>query len=128
MHAVVVDHSKAMRVILRRVLRECGYEDVVEAGNGRDSLDALAAIVASDPAPALALIDEDVEFVTAVRTDPAYADIALVMITAETAEHGIGATLDAGADAYVTRPFTKQALVEELERLGISRVVQSASS
>ena len=38
MKVLVVDDSRAMRMILRQILREIGFEDVSEAGHGRDAL------------------------------------------------------------------------------------------
>ena len=42
MKALIVDDSRAMRMIIGRTLKALGY-DVVEAGNGREGLDAIAA-------------------------------------------------------------------------------------
>jgi two-component system chemotaxis response regulator CheY len=119
MRAMVVDDSKAMRTILKRLLHECGYTDVVEAGNGLEALDVLAA----GALPELGLVDWNmpemtgIELVAAVRANPAYAGMVLMMITTETAIERIQEALDAGADEYVMKPFTKEVLLEKLELL-----------
>ena len=68
MKALVVDDSRAMRMVVRRILTSVGFE-VVEAGNGEE---ALAVLAASQPVD-IALIDwnmpvmNGLEFVVAVR-------------------------------------------------------------
>ena len=42
MRALVIDDSRAVRIIIGKILREIGIE-VVEAGNGREALEQLAA-------------------------------------------------------------------------------------
>jgi two-component system chemotaxis response regulator CheY len=119
MRAIVVNHSKAMRNILKRVLQECGYDDVVEAPDGRNALLAME----NGDLPSLALVDSnlremtDLEFVEAARSNPAYSDVKVMVISGEGHDAGADAAMAAGADECVQRPFTKQMLVEKLEVL-----------
>ena len=120
MRALVLDDSRAMRMVLVRLLRTHGW-DVVEAGNGQEGLDALAA----GPPVQLALVDwnmpvmNGLDFVRAVRKDPAQADVTLVMVTTES-EHGqVVRALAAGAHEYVFKPFTSEALLGKLSMLGL---------
>jgi two-component system chemotaxis response regulator CheY len=53
MHVMVIDDSRAMRLILRRITGQLGFE-VTEAGNGKEALELLAA---AEVPPELALID-----------------------------------------------------------------------
>lgn len=121
MQAMVVDDSKAMRTILRRILEEIGYEDILEAGNGAEALDVLVGV----PAPQLVLVDWNmpemtgIDFVRAARADERFRDTAIVMITTETAVERIEDALAAGANDYVMKPFTKDVLVDRLQFLGI---------
>ena len=122
MLALVLDDSRAMRMILRRILIDCGF-DVVEAGDGRQALD----VVASSPeVPVLALVDwnmpvmNGLEFVKAVRAEPAYRAMTLMMVTTES-EHGqIVRALAAGAHEYVIKPFTAEAILDKLSLLGLA--------
>lgn len=120
MLAMVIDDSRAMRSILRRIVGELGF-DVVEAGNGREALE----LMAEGPVPALALVDwnmpelNGLEFVTAVRANRDWRDVTLMMVTTES-EHGqIVRALAAGAHEYVIKPFTPDAIVEKLTLLGL---------
>jgi two-component system chemotaxis response regulator CheY len=118
--ALVVDDSRAMRLILARVLRERGCE-VVEAGDGREALLALAA----GETPDVALVDwnmpvmNGLELVDAVRRDPAYQGMRIVMVTTESESSQVIRALEAGADEYLFKPFTPDAVVDKLAMLGL---------
>ena len=121
MLALVIDDSRAMRMILRRVLTASGFE-VVEAADGQQALD----VVAAGPLPDLATIDwnmpvmNGLEFVVAVRAHRAYRAMTLMMVTTES-EHGqIVRALAAGAHEYVLKPFTNEAITEKLSLLGLT--------
>ena len=99
MRALVIDDSRAIRSILRRLLSELGYEGH-EASNGREALERLAEVEPVD----LALVDWNMpemngyEFVVAVRSDPARAAMRLMMVTTETELEQMVKALAAGAD------------------------------
>jgi two-component system chemotaxis response regulator CheY len=119
--AMVIDDSRAMRLILKRIVTGLDFE-VVEAGNGREALDRLAEL---ENVPELALIDwnmpemNGLEFVTAVRADKKFRGMTLMMVTTES-EHGqIVRALAAGAHEYVIKPFTPDAIVDKLVMLGL---------
>jgi two-component system, chemotaxis family, chemotaxis protein CheY len=120
-HAIVIDDSRAMRLILKRIAGQLGFE-VSEAGDGRE---ALAVIAAADTPPDLALVDwnmpemNGLEFVTAVRADPRYRAMTLMMVTTEGEHSQIVRALAAGAHEYVIKPFTPDAIVEKLALLGL---------
>ncbi|MBG0818625.1 MULTISPECIES: response regulator [Planomonospora] len=118
---MVIDDSRAMRLILRRIVTQLGFE-VHEAGNGKEALDLLETV---DPMPQVALIDwnmpvmNGLEFVTAVRSDERFRQMTLMMVTTES-EHGqIVRALAAGAHEYVIKPFTPEAIAEKLALLGL---------
>lgn len=120
MRALVLDDSRAMRMVLSRLLRERGW-DVVEAADGREGLEVLA----SGPPPQLALVDwnmpvmNGLDFVRAVRKDPVLCGITLVMVTTESEHSQVVRALAAGAHEYVFKPFTPEALLGKLSMLGL---------
>ncbi len=122
MKALVVDDSKAMRMILKKILGELGFE-VTEAGNGLEGMDRLQA----ENDIALVLVDWNMpemngyDFVQAVRSKEQYAALRLVMVTSETQSEGIQRVAEAGADGYVTKPFTREILGNKLESLGFRK-------
>jgi two-component system, chemotaxis family, chemotaxis protein CheY len=119
--ALVVDDSKTIRMIIRRILVELGYE-VCEAANGREALDV---ILAANAAVKLVLADWDMpemsglELVRRLRQDPTYTSLKVIMVTTETELGQMASALEAGADHYVMKPFTKNILREKLELVGI---------
>lgn len=120
MRALVIDDSRAMRRILRGMLVELGF-DVVEAGHGREALDRLEEAAEPD----LALVDwnmpqmNGLQFIKEVRKEPRFNDIRLMMVTTETEVDNIVAALEAGADEYVMKPFTRGTIHEKIEMLGL---------
>ncbi len=126
--AILIDDSRAMRLILRRIVGQIGF-DAVEAEDGQAAIDLLNSM---EKPPELALIDwnmpnmNGLEFVTAVRKEPKYREMTLVMVTTESEQSQIVRALAAGAHEYVIKPFTAGAMIEKLALLGL--VPQGASS
>ncbi len=108
-------------MILGRTLREIGY-DVCEAGNGRDALDLIEA---NKESMKLVLADwnmpeiNGLELLKLVRQDPELDSLAVVMVTTETESGQMSAALEAGANEYIMKPFTKDILLGKLELAGI---------
>ncbi len=127
---LVVDDSQAMRVILGRMLREAGFE-VLEARDGKDALE----VIKRHGPPNLVLVDwnmpemNGLEFVRAVRRDLEDRDVLLMMVTTETETSQVVKALASGANEYLMKPFTKEALLEKLQLLGAlpDRCEESAS-
>lgn len=119
--ALVVDDSKAIRMILARTLRELGYE-VREAANGRE---ALEAVEAEKAAIGLVLADwnmpeiNGLELLKRLRQTPGLSSLVVVMVTTETELDQMAVALEAGANEYIMKPFTKEILVEKLQLVGI---------
>jgi len=121
MYALIIDDSRAMRSILRRIVTDLGFE-TLEAADGQEALDHLN----EGRIPALCLIDwnmpvmDGYTFITNVRANPEWRDIPLMMVTTES-EHGqIVKALAAGAHEYVIKPFTADAVVDKLAYLGLT--------
>jgi len=124
MQAIVVADSRAMRMPMGRLLKDIGF-DVAEAGDGGQALDRLREHLADNPVQ-LALVDwnmpemSGIELVEAVRADPAFASLRIVMVTTETELSQVMKALDAGADEYLMKPFTRDDVVGKLELLGLA--------
>ena len=120
MRALVIDDSRAMRRIVSAALEGFGYE-TRQAGHGREALDVLE----EGYLPDLACVDwnmpvmDGLQFVSAVRSNPAYRSVTLMMVTTES-EHGqIVRALAAGAHEYLIKPFTADAVGDKLSLLGL---------
>ena len=121
MNALVVDDSRSMRSILARILTQLGAQ-VSQAGDGKSAL----ALLESGPLPDIALVDwhmpimDGLQFVSAVRRRPEWRPMAIMMVSTESDRHHIVQALAAGANEYIMKPFTKDAVQEKLELLGIA--------
>ena len=120
MRALVIDDSRAMRRIVTSILEGFGYE-VRDAGHGREGLDVLD----EGWIPDLVTVDwnmpvmDGLQFVSAVRSNPALRSMTIMMVTSESEHTQIVKALAAGAHEYVIKPFTADALRDKLALLGL---------
>jgi two-component system, chemotaxis family, chemotaxis protein CheY len=121
MRAIIVDDSRATRMILRRLVAELGFE-VCEAGHGAEALSVLADVGPVD----LALVDwnmpemNGLELVRALRADPSQAGCRIVMVTTESDIDRMVEALDAGANEYAMKPFDREVILGKLRLLGLA--------
>jgi two-component system chemotaxis response regulator CheY len=117
-HAMVVDDSRAMRMILSRTVSEMGYE-VCAAADGVEALALLREEMS------IVLVDWNMphmngfEFLKTLRADPRYASVKVMMVTTETEVDQMVKAIAAGADEYVMKPFTKEILADKFRMLGL---------
>jgi two-component system chemotaxis response regulator CheY len=120
MLALVVDDSRAVRAIIRGILREAGIT-TVEAGDGREALEHLH----TRPDVQLILVDwnmpvmNGLEFIQAVRARPEYHSVRILMVTTETESEQVVRALEAGANEYLMKPFTKDVLIAKLSLMDV---------
>ncbi len=127
MRAIVVDDSRATRMILRRILEGLSF-DVLEAEDGAAALDVLSA---QDPLD-LALVDwnmpvmDGVSFVREVRKDARQDGCKIVMVTTESDADRIVEALEAGANEYAMKPFDREVLASKLALLGVGTTSETS--
>lgn len=120
MKALIVDDSKAIRSIIGKHLKALGF-DVFEAVSGIEALVQLKKMGGAD----IALLDwnmpemDGFEFLRRVRSDTEFSDLRVMMVTTESEMSQVARALEAGANEYLMKPFTKEALVEKLVLLGL---------
>lgn len=118
--ALVVDDSRAVRMILARTLREVGYE-VSDAGNG---VEARTILDREGAAISLALVDwnmpemNGLDLLRWIRSDSRFTQTRVVMVTTETEMEQVAIAIEAGASEYVMKPFTKEILIDKLQIAG----------
>lgn len=120
MRALIVDDSKAMRSIVGRIVKQIGFE-VLEAANGVEGLEQLKTHGDVE----LILVDwnmpemNGIEFLHAVRSQPGSSALKMLMVTTASDLAHINTAIEAGANEYLMKPFTKDAMVSKLQMLGI---------
>jgi two-component system, chemotaxis family, chemotaxis protein CheY len=118
--ALVVDDSRAMRTILSQSLKEAGFADVSQAANGREGYEFLVG----HPDTELCLVDWNmpemtgIQMVEAVRKEQALGSVRIMMVTTETEAAHMQRAIEAGANEYVMKPFTKDVIAQKLRVLG----------
>ena len=115
---LVVDDMSTMRRIVKNVLRQIGFSDIVEAENGQDALTKLKAggfgLVVSDwNMPVM----QGIELLRAVRADADLKTLPFLMVTAEAQKENLIEAVQAGVSNYVVKPFTAEVLQGKLEKI-----------
>jgi len=115
----VVDDSKIVRKVTRKILEALGYE-VVEAENGKVALD-----VYSEHRPSLIMLDwhmpemNGLEFLKTLRAMPEGGEPVVIFCTTETELGNIQEAILSGANEYVMKPFDEDIIRGKLEQLGL---------
>jgi two-component system chemotaxis response regulator CheY len=119
--ALVVDDSRAMRSILAKILARLGFE-VLQAADGREAI----AVLYAQPEPFdLVLSDwnmpemDGLQFLKALRANPKFSEVIVVMVTTETHIEQMMAALGAGANEYIMKPFTAEMIEDKLRLLQV---------
>ncbi|MGH6900947.1 MAG: response regulator [Geminicoccaceae bacterium] len=112
---LVVDDYKTMVRIVRNLLHQLGFDDIEDAADGASALARLRekpfGLVISDwmmePMSGLELLQQ-------VRADPKLRALPFIMITAENRKDRVAQAEQAGADAYIVKPFNAEALSDRI--------------
>jgi len=105
-----------MRRIIINTLNKLGYTDVVQASNGREGLDRLAAnpvdlIITDWNMPEMT----GIEFIRSLRGNAKLSQVPVLMITSNAARDDIVEALRSGVTNYVVKPFTSDTMREKIE-------------
>lgn len=116
MKILTVDDSSTMRRIIKNTLNRLGYADVIEAEHGVDALAKMSGVE-------LVLTDwnmpemDGLTFVKALRSNPQYEAIPIIMVTTEAAKKEILEAIKSGVTDYIVKPFTPETLKEKITKV-----------
>ena len=118
MTILVVDDFASMRRILKNILKQLGFENMVEADDGTTALEALKKnkidlIVSDWNMPKMT----GLELLKTVRASDEYKDIPFLMVTAEAQKQNVLDAVQAGVSNYVVKPFTAEQISDKLEKI-----------
>jgi len=108
---LVVDDDPQIRRVLRTALIEHGYE-ATDARNGEEAIERLR-----EEKPSLIILDMNMPGMNGLetcRTIRTTSNIPIIMLTVRDSEADKIAALDAGADDYVTKPFSSPELLARI--------------
>ena len=114
---LLADDSITTLTMVSARLQRSGY-DVVTATRGDEAL-----ALARERPPLLVVLDVDmpgmdgIEVTRLLREDPSFAETPIILLTSHTEPEYIKAALDAGASAYVAKPFSPQELAIRVDEL-----------
>jgi two-component system chemotaxis response regulator CheY len=111
---LVVEDSPTMRQLIGFAIKRIPAARVIEATDG---VDALKKLSAEKVDMILADIMDGLKLVSLVRSNPAYKEIPIIMITTEGAEEDKNKALAIGANAYLTKPIQTQELMKLVNSL-----------
>ena len=118
-HCLVVDDSRVVRKVARRILEELKFE-ISEAEDGQIALDACRLSM-----PDAILLDwnmpnmNGIEFLRALRQEDGGDKPVVVFCTTESEMSFITQAMEAGANEYVMKPFDKEIIESKLSETGI---------
>ena len=119
---LIVDDSPVNRNLLRNMLEIEGYEVVGEAENGKEGYDKFL-----DLSPSITILDismphlNGIDLLRLIKSRDPLAKV--VMLSANSESEKVREAARHGADEYVTKPYTRTAILE-----AIKRCVESAGS
>jgi len=115
---LVVDDFATMRKVIRNLLKQVGYENIVEAEDGVIALKTLKSqkidLVVSDwNMPNMT----GLELLKAVRSDEDLKSTPFLMVTAEALQDNVIAAVKAGVSNYIVKPFTAETLNDKITKI-----------
>jgi CheY-like chemotaxis protein len=116
---LIVDDDPSIRKLVATTLEDVAGFELVEAANGDEALE-----LAREQAPAIVLLDIDMpgidglEACRRLRAEAGTAEATVVMLTAAAGEEAERAAEEAGADLFLTKPFSPLELLRLVDDLG----------
>lgn len=115
---LAVDDSPTMRRIIVNTLKRAGYENITEAGDGKEALaklkvDAFNFVITDWNMPEM----DGITFVTNLRTSEEYKNLPVLMITTRSVKEDIVEAMKAGVNNYIVKPFTPDTLASKIKQI-----------
>jgi two-component system chemotaxis response regulator CheY len=118
MRILVVDDFSTMRRIIKNILRQLGYDNVVEADDGTTAWEVLNKdnidfIISDWNMPQMT----GIELLRKVRASEEYSDVPFLMVTAEAQQENIIEAVQAKVNNYIVKPFTPETLGQKIDKI-----------
>jgi two-component system chemotaxis response regulator CheY len=118
MKILIVDDFATMRKVIRNLLKQVGYENILEAEDGVSALRVLKAqkvdlIISDWNMPNMT----GFELLKAVRADADLGKTPFLMVTAEALQDNVVAAVKAGVSNYIVKPFTAEVLNDKISKI-----------
>ena len=118
MLVLVVDDFSTMRRIVKNILRQLGFNNIIEADDGTTAWEILQKqkidfIVSDWNMPQMT----GIELLRKVRADEKFADLPFLMVTAEAQQENILEAAQAKVSNYIVKPFTADTLKKKIDKI-----------
>ncbi|MCC8193168.1 MAG: chemotaxis response regulator CheY [Deltaproteobacteria bacterium] len=118
MRVLVVDDFSTMRRIIKNILRQIGFNNVVEADDGTTAWDILNKdkiefIISDWNMPQMT----GIELLRKVRASEEFADLPFLMVTAEAQQENIIEAVQAKVSNYIVKPFTADVMKQKIDKI-----------
>jgi two-component system chemotaxis response regulator CheY len=118
MKILIVDDFATMRRIMKNILKQIGFSNIIEADDGTTALEELKKnsvdlIISDWNMPKMTGLD----LLKQVRGMDDLKEVPFLMVTAEAQKQNVIDAVQAGVTNYVVKPFTAEAISEKLEKI-----------
>ena len=118
MKILTVDDFSTMRRIIKSMLRQLGYNNIVEAEDGAAALNLMQRekvdfVISDWNMPHMSGLD----LLRAIRVDENLKPIPFLLVTAEALKEYVVEAVKAGVNNYVVKPFTAETLKEKIDTI-----------
>ena len=118
MSILVVDDFATMRRIVKNILKQLGYENILEADDGASALEVLKRekiqfIISDWNMPQMS----GIELLKTVRATEAWKNMPFLMVTAEGQKENVIEAVKNRVDNYIIKPFTPETLMEKINKI-----------
>lgn len=118
MRVLVVDDFSTMRRIIKNILRQIGFTNVVEADDGTTAWDILNKdriefIISDWNMPQMT----GIELLRKVRASEEFGDLPFLMVTAEAQQENIIEAVQAKVSNYIVKPFTADVMKQKIDKI-----------
>ena len=118
MRVLVVDDFSTMRRIIKNILKQLGFNNIVEADDGAAAWEILNKdqvdfIVSDWNMPQMT----GIELLRKVRASEEFADLPFLMVTAEAQQENIIEAVQAKVSNYIVKPFTTETLGQKIHKI-----------
>ncbi len=115
---LIIDDFATMRRILKNILKQLSFKNLVEADDGTTALNVLESqkvdlIISDWNMPKMT----GLELLKKVRASTEYKKTPFLMVTAEAQKQNVIEAVQAGVSNYVVKPFTAEAISDKLEKI-----------
>lgn len=118
MRVLVVDDFSTMRRIIKNILRQLGFDNVIEADDGTTAWEVINNekidfIVSDWNMPQMT----GIELLRKVRSSEEYGALPFLMVTAEAQQENIIEAVQAKVSNYIVKPFTAETLKQKIDKI-----------